>query len=93
VASSPSRDQGRSSDDPCRHRRRRDHDRALKVRAWRAAYATFMPADVLAALDPAGEAEDWADHPAAMPAAYWLWVADDGEVTELAGWPAASRAA
>jgi GNAT superfamily N-acetyltransferase len=53
---------------------------ALKVRAWRAAYAAFLPAGYLAALDPAGEANDWADYLAAMPAAHRLWVADDGEV-------------
>ncbi len=46
---------------------------ALKVRAWRAAYATFMPAGCLAALDPSAEAAAWADYLAAMPTAHRLW--------------------
>jgi len=50
---------------------------ALKVRAWRAAYAAFMPAGCLAALDPSAEAAAWADYLAAMPTAHRLWVADD----------------
>jgi hypothetical protein len=40
---------------------------ALKVRAWRADYAAFLPADLLATLDPAAEAGDWADYLATMP--------------------------
>lgn len=50
---------------------------ALKVRAWRAAYAALMPAGCLAALDPSAEAAAWADYLAAMPTAHRLWVADD----------------
>ncbi|WP_166379972.1 GNAT family N-acetyltransferase [Catellatospora methionotrophica] len=53
----------------------------IKVRAWRAAYAAFMPATVLGALDPHQEASDWAGYVTAMPAEHRLWVAgQDGAV-------------
>lgn len=48
----------------------------LKVRAWRAAYAAFMPTGSLAALDPSAEAAAWADYLAVMPTTHPLWVAD-----------------
>ncbi|MFI6582908.1 GNAT family N-acetyltransferase [Embleya sp. NPDC050493] len=53
----------------------------LKVRAWRAAYAGFMNRVVLDALDPAEEAQDWAEYVADLPREHRLWVAEeDGAV-------------
>jgi ribosomal protein S18 acetylase RimI-like enzyme len=50
----------------------------LKVSAWRRAYADFMPADVLAALDPDGEAADWSAYVQTMSPDHRLWVSDSG---------------
>ncbi|MBP2475010.1 GNAT superfamily N-acetyltransferase [Crossiella equi] len=53
----------------------------LKVLAWRAAYAGFMRASVLDALDPVQEARDWGEYLAGLPEEERLWVAElDGEV-------------
>ncbi|MET8151544.1 GNAT family N-acetyltransferase [Actinoplanes sp. NPDC049668] len=49
---------------------------ALKVRAWRAAYGEFMSSDVLDALDPDREADDWAGYLRSMPDGHRLWVAE-----------------
>jgi ribosomal protein S18 acetylase RimI-like enzyme len=54
---------------------------ALKVRAWHAAYAGFLSSAVLAALDPAQEAAEWAEYLAARPAEHRLWIVEaDGAV-------------
>ncbi|MFD0592670.1 GNAT family N-acetyltransferase [Catellatospora coxensis] len=50
----------------------------LKVRSWRSAYADYLPAAVLDALDPDQEAADWAGYLAAVPGEHRLWVAVDG---------------
>ncbi|WP_155373411.1 GNAT family N-acetyltransferase [Catellatospora vulcania] len=49
----------------------------IKVRSWSSAYAEFMPATLLGALDPVQEAADWAEYMAAMPGEHRLWVAED----------------
>ncbi|WP_163512692.1 GNAT family N-acetyltransferase [Fodinicola acaciae] len=51
---------------------------ALKVDAWRQAYAGFMPAELLAALDPDEEAADWSEYVRTMPPDHRLWVVDSG---------------
>jgi ribosomal protein S18 acetylase RimI-like enzyme len=51
---------------------------ALKVSAWRRAYADIMPADVLAALDPDQEAADWSEYVETMSPDHRLWVVDSG---------------
>ncbi|GAB3967359.1 GNAT family N-acetyltransferase [Actinoallomurus acanthiterrae] len=50
---------------------------ALKVRAWRAAYAGFMSRGFLDGLDPDREAGDWAEYLAAIPDTDRLWVAEE----------------
>ncbi|HEY1175073.1 MAG TPA: GNAT family N-acetyltransferase, partial [Phytomonospora sp.] len=51
---------------------------ALKVRAWRAAYADFMDLD---GLDATGETADWAEYLDALPTDHRLWVTTvDGQV-------------
>jgi GNAT superfamily N-acetyltransferase len=59
---------------------------ALAVRAWRAAYAGVLAAEVLAALDPAAQARDWAEYLAALPPADRVWVVGgtDGGVAGFA---------
>ncbi|GAB4057767.1 hypothetical protein GCM10028775_62340 [Catellatospora paridis] len=53
----------------------------IKVRSWNSAYAEFMPASLLGALDPGREAADWAAYVTAVPDGHRLWVADvDGSV-------------
>jgi GNAT superfamily N-acetyltransferase len=52
---------------------------ALKVRAWRAAYAGFMEPAYLDALDPVREAADWAAYLAAIPAGHRLWLAVEAD--------------
>jgi GNAT superfamily N-acetyltransferase len=56
----------------------------IKVRAWRTAYAGYLPAPLLEALDPATEAADWAEYLAAMPPEHRLWVV--GESSTLLGY-------
>ncbi|HZT17203.1 MAG TPA: GNAT family N-acetyltransferase [Gaiellaceae bacterium] len=51
---------------------------ALKVHAWRAAYAGLLPETELAALDAADEAAAWREYLEAMPADERLWVAVSG---------------
>ncbi|GAA4597066.1 GNAT family N-acetyltransferase [Planotetraspora phitsanulokensis] len=51
----------------------------LKVRAWRSAYAGFMPEAFLDALDPAEDAAGWAEYLANMPQEHRLWVAEHAE--------------
>ncbi|HSL66143.1 MAG TPA: GNAT family N-acetyltransferase [Gaiellaceae bacterium] len=50
----------------------------LKVRAWRAAYAGMLPAERLAALDAAAEAEAWRGYLEAVPPEDRFWVAVEG---------------
>jgi len=58
---------------------------ALKVRAWRAAYAGILPADVLASLDPTEEGCAWRDYLEAKTVDQRLWVAEaDGRVVGYA---------
>ncbi|MEU0180983.1 GNAT family N-acetyltransferase [Streptomyces sp. NPDC006207] len=52
---------------------------ALKVRAWRAAYAGFMSPEFLDGLDPVSDAEDWADYLAELPDEHRLWVVQQGD--------------
>ncbi|MEU8003804.1 GNAT family N-acetyltransferase [Catellatospora sp. NPDC049111] len=53
----------------------------IKVRSWRSAYAEFMAAPLLGALDPVQEAADWAAYVTTMPGGHRLWVAEgDGAV-------------
>lgn len=59
---------------------------ALKVRAWRAAYASFLPAGYLADLDPAAEAAGWKRYLADRPATHRLWVARTAAGRPLAGY-------
>ncbi len=51
---------------------------ALKVRAWRAAYAEILPPERLDALDVDAEAEAWREHLEEPPAEERLWLAVDG---------------
>jgi ribosomal protein S18 acetylase RimI-like enzyme len=48
----------------------------IKVRSWRSAYAEFMAAPLLGALDPVQEAADWAEYLTTMPSGHRLWVAE-----------------
>ena len=57
---------------------------ALKIRAWRAAYAGILPAERLDALDVDAEAEAWGEHLEAPPVEERLWLAVDGD--ELVGY-------
>jgi len=56
----------------------------LKVRSWRAAYAGLLPADLLDALDPVGEAEVWREYIQAKPEEDRLWLAVDEDVCGFA---------
>ena len=52
---------------------------ALKVRAWRAAYAGILPPERLDTLEVDAEAEAWREHVEAPPAEERLWLAVDGD--------------
>ena len=49
---------------------------ALAARAWRAAYAGLLGADVLARLDPEEQAEEWRGYLADLPGPARVWVID-----------------
>ncbi|RFU87868.1 N-acetyltransferase [Streptomyces triticagri] len=49
---------------------------ALKVRAWRAAYGSFMSRALLDSLDPAEDAARWAEYLSDIPADHRLWVSE-----------------
>jgi GNAT superfamily N-acetyltransferase len=53
---------------------------ALKVRAWRAAYGSVLPARVLEALDSVAECEAWAGYLVVIPPEDRLWLAVDAGV-------------
>ncbi|SNS72368.1 GNAT family N-acetyltransferase [Actinacidiphila glaucinigra] len=52
---------------------------ALKVRAWRAAYAGFMSPEFLDGLDPVSDAADWAEYLAELAGEHRLWVVQEGD--------------